>query len=338
MNWGMGAAYPIDGRMTLLFTVALAAAADTDRILEDLELLTGEQPMLGAEITSRAIQHPDLAKVRDWLEIRFTEIGLEVGTQTFKAKGQSCTNVWGELPGKDPNLPLIIVGAHYDSTGKSTPDWDAASDPAPGADDDASGVAAMLEAARLLSQSDYLHTIRFAAFSAEEVGLVGSQNMADALQDEGREVAMMLSLDPVGFDADDLDRLWVVYDPRWPDLAVEMEASARSLDIVAVDRDLIGGGERSDHAPFWLAGVPALHLATFPQPAEYHTVNDTLDIVDLESVTDVTDLVVRHIGELAIEQVPQQEPQRACACGSSALTASWLLPLIAVGVRRRKLA
>ena len=81
----------------------------------------------------------------------------------------------GELPGTDPRAGYYVVCGHYDATAVRTANWNWRTDPAPGADDNATGAALVLEAARVLSTQRFPWSIRFIAFSGEELGLLGSQ-------------------------------------------------------------------------------------------------------------------------------------------------------------------
>jgi len=316
---------------------ATAAAARRDRIEADLRVLTGhELTAAGAEpLVSRSVYHPDSDRAADWLVEAMAAIeGLQVRTETFEAVGQTgLRNVIGELVGAEPERPAVVLAAHYDSTAELDPDpWEAAVDPAPGADDDASGISAVLEAARLLSAEPggFSRTLRFVLFSAEEVGLVGSTYRVEQLQATGARVALALVLDPVGYDPGDGGILWFSYDQRWSDAAESLEAAAPDLApellVLGVDHETFGGDDRSDHFPYWQAGLPALHLGTFPQPPTYHTRADDLDVVDVDFVTAVSGFVAGHAGNLA--GPPPQDEQASllgCAAPPPGPTGAWVL-------------
>ncbi len=316
----------------------VAVSADRDRLLSHLEALTGHAPLgAGDPVTSRSIHHPDCDRVADWLVEALAGIdGLVVATETFSAEGEGgLRNVVAELTGAEPDRAPIVLGAHYDSIADLDPEpWDAAIDAAPGADDDASGVATVLEAARLLAADPdgFSRTIRFVLFSAEEVGLVGSFHHVAERGDEG--TALALILDPVGYDPGGGGILWFSYDQRWSAEAEAFEAQglalAPALDVWGVDHETFGGDARSDHWPFWEADLPALHLGTFPQPPTYHTRSDTLDVVDVDFVAAVAGLAAAHAGELAGEP-PVEEPRLlGCAVAGASSPAWWLALLAAV--------
>ena len=88
-------------------------------------------------------------------------------------------NVVATLPGSDPNAGYYVLCAHYDATAVRSIGWNWREDPAPGADDNASGVALVMESARALSGQTFPWTIKFIAFSGEELGLFGSRAYAE---------------------------------------------------------------------------------------------------------------------------------------------------------------
>lgn len=306
----------------------LLPEADPDRLTTTLEQLTGVTPLDGAAVESRAVDHPDHARVAAWLSGEAWEADVALSTQETRG----LTNVIGELPGADPGLPPLLLGAHWDSTATSTPGWVEAEDPAPGADDDASGVAAVLEAARLLASwgPGYERTIRFALFDGEERGLLGSEAYVDALLEAGDPVAVALVLDPVGYNPGGESILWISHDDTSTTLADAVVAAAedRDLTVYAADADAWGGDTRSDHAPFQAAGMPGLHGGSFPQPEAYHTVDDTFDVVDVAYTTEVAALVATWAASEAVP-VPEAEPEPRPG-GCATVPAGPSLPWIAL--------
>ena len=328
----------------------LAQQVDRDRLQADLGSLTGEAAIDGDEgpvhLASRHVDHPDHALAQAWLTRAFEARGLPTELDPFELGGrESLANVVADLPGE---APPVCVTAHFDSTGQAEDGWDPSIDPAPGADDDASGVAAVLEAARILGgwEPGFGRALRFVAFDAEEQGLHGSWHHALALDEDGVEV--VLNLDPVGFNAGGVGNLWLTFDPRWEDEALAaQEAGERlgtPLSVATINADLLGGDARSDHYPFWAEGWPALHIASFPQPPEYHTPSDLPDLVDLDFLRAVTQLVVARACEAAEpEDPPLQEDEDdaqgvACAGCTGQIggpSAGVLLALLVAGRRRR---
>ncbi|MES2096864.1 MAG: M28 family metallopeptidase [Pseudomonadota bacterium] len=147
-----------------------------------------------------------IGAARAWAKARFEAIGAECGgcitTETISRSftgprapnGVEIVDVLGVQKGSDPNR-VIIIGGHIDSIVGDVMDFKA---DAPGANDDASGVAVVLEAARILSKSKFRATIVYAVFSGEEQGLWGGKLLADTAKARGWQVDAMLNNDIVG--------------------------------------------------------------------------------------------------------------------------------------------
>jgi Peptidase family M28 len=211
------------------------------------------------------------------------------------------------LPRGARGLPLTLVAAHYDSVPGS-----------PGADDNASGLAAMLECARALAGSEALSAVGFIAFNAEEDGLLGSRDfVAEGLRDLPGPLGAVHVLEMVGFRGppsgeQPLPLPWVPKGLRSPDFLALLtrgpsnESAQRALAharsggprVVAaktwapIER-LLPDLLRSDHAPFWAAGLPATlwtDTGNFRNP-NYHRISDTPETLDYAFLLEVTALL-----------------------------------------------
>jgi hypothetical protein len=181
-------------------------------------------------------------------------------------------NVLAFLPGSDPKLEktVFVVAGHYDSMPSSVMDPDS---DAPGADDDASGTAVAIEAARLLGQGAYRATLLFAALSGEELGLLGSKRLLEYLKENGYTVGGFLNNDIVGADfaPGGPHRVRVFsgggadgVDSPSRDLARTVEEIAGRSAVRMIFRlDRLGRG--GDHRPFVEANLPAVR---FTEPLE----------------------------------------------------------------------
>jgi len=319
--------------LVLLACTAGAFEADRARLEADVRALAGADEVdlgNGPEVMiSRHIHHPDHEIARAWVKAAMEKIpGAKVWEEPFEAEGRDVANIVADLPGSNPLAPVILLGAHFDSTASLESGWDPENDPAPGADDDASGIAAILELGRMLAATPRVHGVRLVAFDAEEEGLLGSKHHAKNLD---RPVRLMYSLDPIGYNPGSAGYLWVTFDARWPDDGADLEAlgAGGPLAVTVLDAALIGGDRRSDHAPFWDEGVPALHLASFPQPPTYHTTEDDLANVDFDFLADVTSLVGEHT--LAAAGTPKP---RDASCASAPPATWWAVALLICGWRR----
>jgi uncharacterized protein len=224
-----------------------------------------------------------------------SRMSIQVQTASQEACGPAgCTgrNVLGVLPGRDPRYAhqVVIVGAHYDHLGQG-PDgtvW-------AGANDNASGVATMLEIARSWQAEGYAprRTVVFAAWDAEESGLLGSRQYVNHPSYPLEDTLAMVQLDMVGGGSDTLS----ISGER--ELADHLGAAADSFDVEAAITDL----GRSDHTPFLRVGVPASLLIWFGEegaPSYYHRPGDLpgeIELLKLERVGEVASLAILDLVE-----------------------------------------
>ena len=182
-------------------------------------------------------------------------------------------NVVADLPGQEMPMEQVILGCHYDGH-----------DIAQGAHDPASGMVAVMEAARVLSEyaADGLkRTVRFIAFGTEEIGLTGSHRYVESHDTELDNVRFMLNLDAAGGSG----RKGVVIH-RWTELEPLFRQAAEEMaSEMPVGQKV---HSYSDHFPFFLKGVPTAHIGD-PEagPAGRgfgHTAYDTLEKVELENL------------------------------------------------------
>lgn len=154
----------------------------------------------------------------------------------------------------DPSK-IVVIGAHYDSV-----NWaGSASSPAPGADDDASGTAGVLEIARILSSQDFDFTIRFCAFSGEEMGLLGSEAYAAHLENIGANVIGMVQLDMTAYRAPGDTRSvgFITNDTDTNMNNFAMDVYAAYVPTLPINIGPLSGGT-SDHRSFFNHGFPAI--------------------------------------------------------------------------------
>jgi len=198
-------------------------------------------------------------------------------------------NVAAILPGKDTNAGWLIIGAHYDSVGGALDD---ATSYAPGAVDNASGVGAVIELARILSQHQHQSTILFVAFSAEEQGRRGSIALAKWLEERETNVMGMINIDGIGnvHDAKGLvnDSELRIYS-EGPDNS-QSRQMARSAELIgfqsnlplrliledAIDRE----GRYGDHFSFTERGYPAIRIMQSHEEKPNADPSDTIDFIE----------------------------------------------------------
>lgn len=259
--------------------------------------------------------------VAEYIAGIFRSYGLEVEFDPFehnrwlleggKQGEYVMRNVVATLPGKGPNKDrAYLMTAHYDSIASKTKDWEKNWRvlPAPGADDNASGVAEMLETGRILTQADvdFDFTIKFIAFSGEELGLFGSRHYAQRAEEEGEKIAGVLNFDQLGHDDDDILDIHVVGDVRSEWLVNAFQTASRIYNIDIDFRKVIDPKfVYSDHAPFWEKGYSAVMLSEESSmespdwPQFTHSDQDTLDKINIHLGERATQLAVVTLAELA---------------------------------------
>ena len=339
------AAVPADAQQTPVRGVGdLLGRVQTSRIQGRVEALSGaaDAPLNdGARrIRSRHVDHDDLRLAEQYLVEALEPTGLSVRRIPFRYGGAEHTNIEATLTGNEAPDEIYLVTAHYDSTASNEAGWDPRSGDAPGADDDASGCALVLEAATVLAGADFRATVRFVLFSAEEVGLVGSDEYAQEAANAGEDIRAVLSMDPVGNTGTVIpDNLFFTFDATSLELAEHMEAvGARyrigyPVIIVPGDSSLIKD-DRSDHQSFWARGFHGLHGGTLPG-ATYHTLQDVAADVDYPFTAEATKAVIAYLAEAAGYRAPPDEEapeDEGCAChGTQADERGGVLALLAMG-------
>lgn len=250
---------------------------------------------LAGEIGPRSrTDHESLTRTIRYISAELTRAGLEVREHAFTSGGETSINVEGRTP-SGPGARTLIVGAHYDTVRAS-----------PGANDNASGVAAMIELARLVNQRKLGScSYRFVSFGREEDGLLGSRAYARELAENGVDVRAMLSIDSLGYYSDapgsQREARGVRRAPRKANFVtfVSNKASEQAMQAAAAGFRKIASIPlltlaastaiapdvvRSDHAAFWTYDVPAF-LVTDTGPlrdSAYHRPGDMPDRLDFD--------------------------------------------------------
>jgi hypothetical protein len=212
-------------------------------------------------------------------------------------------NVVGIVRGTDPALAAqaVVVGAHYDHLGMGGEGSLAAGGPAihNGADDNASGVAGLLELAARFAADPPARTLVFAAFGAEELGNVGSlRYVADPAWPLDRTVAM-LNLDMIGRLRERLTVLGTGTSAAWPGLLEEAAARVRAAGGAPPEVGVVPDGYGpSDHASFYGRGVPVLAFFTGAHE-DYHRPSDDADLIRPEGTERVVEIVAEVVASVA---------------------------------------
>ena len=252
-----------------------------------------------------------LSAVENYIEKEFASLGFRVESDPFSYRGRRYRNIIARMPAT--RAPLVVLGAHFDSVEGS-----------PGADDNASGVAVLLESARLLASMKLKSEVLFCAFNLEELNMIGSSHLAKRLKAEGAKITGMVSLEMVGYTdrrpgsqkypaalswlyPDRADFIGVIGNWRSAALLQSFAAALKKIDGLPVETlSVLGNGflvpqvRLSDHAPFWDAGYPALLLTdtAFMRNPHYHSASDTIETLDLDFMAKVCNGVVDAVAVL----------------------------------------
>ena len=250
----------------------------------------------------------------EYIYSKFESYGLDVEYDLFPhevlTQGHyEMRNVVATLPGKGLNCDRVfLITSHYDSIASRSPNWllNWKTMPAPGADDNASGTAAVLEAARILSEYEFDCTIRFVTFSGEELGLHGSRHYTRMTAENGEDIAGVLNLDMIAYDPDEPDiDIITNMDSEWIVEAMLSVQKAHSIGPLILRKIVNPEMVYSDHAPFWdkgWSGILGIDNSDFDSPEFYpdmHTVVDTIDKLDFDMAARMIQIAVGTLALLA---------------------------------------
>lgn len=243
----------------------------------------------------------ELEQAAKYIEKEFLKAGLEVKEDSFQWEGRSYKNIVAEKKGATFPQRVFILGAHYDTVPGS-----------PGADDNASGIAVLLEVARKIRTAHINGSVRFIAFSLEEYNFIGSAHYVEKLKKGEEEILGMVSLEMVGFTGlkqnyppllnpkyypNVGDFIAIVGNERSKELLENVCRSFKThipklpLEFIIVPGKGEGMEEArlSDHRPFWDHGFPALMVTdtSFLRNPSYHLPSDTLETLNFEFMREV---------------------------------------------------
>jgi len=255
----------------------------------------------------------ELEQAAQYIQREFVKVGLEVKEDPFQWEGRTYKNIVAEKKGTTSPDKIFILGAHYDTVPGS-----------PGADDNSSAIAVLLEVARNIQKVSLGSTLKLVAFALEECGYAGSIHYAERAREGGEKILGMISLEMVGFTGPRQDYppyLDPKYYPNVGDFIVII-GNERSKELLETVRRSFktcipqlpsefllvpGNGEGleetrlSDHSPFWDQGFSALMVTdtAFLRNPNYHLPSDTIETLDFEFMKKVAVGIYYSIVELA---------------------------------------
>jgi hypothetical protein len=206
------------------------------------------------DFVTRYTLAPENELATQWILDQFVSFGLDAEFHTYYQSGQR-RNVIATLPGVGDPTKIVYVTSHLDAVTSNPYSC------APGADDNGSGTAAVIEVARVLSEREFEYTVKFACFNGEEQGLIGSGEYVDDIAAAGEDVVAVFNMDMIAYRGTD---------PAPPDLIIYTDFQSQSVAMAlsnAIDTYLPGAIDpvvvnqamgASDHASFWNYGYPAV--------------------------------------------------------------------------------
>ena len=256
----------------------------------DVQTTIGGQPYT---ILSRHKNQPGNDKSADYIKERLQYYGLTAVDQWWSSTGR---NVYASQTGTDFPNRYFIICAHYDDMPSGTI--------APGADDNASGTAAVLEAARVLSQYSFPFTIVYALWDEEEQGLIGSAYFANQASAAGDSILGVINLDMIAYDGNNDGK----FEIHTRSVGTSLELKDEILDVNTTYNIGITpiiknpGSTYSDHASFWNRGYGAILLIEDNNDFHpyYHTVNDKIQYFNVPYFEKMSKLAIGTLTKLAL--------------------------------------
>jgi hypothetical protein len=295
--------------------ISTAAPLSADEIALRAELVADVQALAGDIGERNMRRYPQLNAAADFIEGSLSRAGLQPRRHTYELSGRACHNIEAEIRGVRPQI--VVIGAHYDSVFGS-----------PGANDNGSGVAAMLALARRFAGKPIGQTLRFVAFVNEEPPYFQTEEMgsfvyARGCKARGDQISAMISLETIGYFSD------APHSQTYPSLGIgafypntgnfigfvgnvrSRVLLRRALSLFRQEAKLpsegaalpsfISGVGWSDQWAFWQHGYPGIMItdtAPFRYP-HYHAATDTPDKLDYDRFALVVSGVEKTIAELA---------------------------------------
>lgn len=303
---GMSAALVVVIVIASVVTVRQPSFSNAPRVVKpqaDPRRLRSDVAFLTRDASPRDVQHPEkLELAATYISAELSKTGAAVVSQPYSVHGRTFRNVIARLGPGGPGA--LVVGAHYDAFGEANAN--------PGADDNASGVAGLLEVARLLAAEPLARPLLLVAYCTEEPPYYHSEFMGSAVhaallrQSDSRPIGMV-SLEMIGYFQKEQpwpSRLFALAYPtrgdfiavvgRWADrrLARELRRGINAASTVAAysySGPAIAGTEASDHSSYWAEAYTAVMVTdtAFMRNANYHAPTDTLETLDFPRMAQV---------------------------------------------------
>ncbi|MHC1727589.1 MAG: M28 family metallopeptidase [Syntrophobacteraceae bacterium] len=290
----------------------MIASVDESAITGSISGLSGQTPVTiegsAYTLTTRSTMSGEaIQKATQYAYEYFTGLGLTAGFQSWSSYwGLSGRNVVAEIPGTTLPGEIILIVAHIDDVSDAPSD-----NPAPGADDNASGSAAVMAAANIMKDYKFERTIRFILFTGEEQGLYGSEAYANFVYNAGQDIVAVLNLDMVSYNTDNTIIPNQLLHIRSQNYEAELELTDTYRNVIQyyglsgslsalVRADSMG---YSDHSSFWYYGFPAVCIIEdweLDETPYYHKVGDVLATLDMDYCTAIVKATLGAAAHLAL--------------------------------------
>ncbi|MDQ7036034.1 MAG: M20/M25/M40 family metallo-hydrolase [Anaerolineae bacterium] len=281
---------------------ALMQQVDAERLMAHVQTLQDFQTRHVNSTTTSSTR--GIGAARNYVQEQFEIVRQQAPFGNFTVQPQAFDltyagvptqqfNIIGYLQGIEPGAGVLVIGAHYDSIG---PDFNDAEIFAPGANDNGTGVAALLEMARIMSQRQYRSSVIFVAFSAEEVGRVGSRAFVDWARGRNIDIVGMINIDTIGNNntrSGTIDESLRIFSCESESICRDRGASrhmARAVEFLGfahnsilemqVERTADREGRYGDHFSFSEGGYPAIRFINTLEEWGNGSSSDTIQYVE----------------------------------------------------------
>jgi Zn-dependent M28 family amino/carboxypeptidase len=309
--------------LKIRFASSVSVKRGDTTLIGDTRKLHGHVRQLTVDIGSRSVHEYDkLEATKEYIVSRLKAFGYIPSLQTYTYSGRKYSNVIASIRGAKLPDETVIIGAHYDTVFGT-----------PGADDNASAVATLLEIARVLKGFSPDRTLKLIFFVIEEPPVFRSEHMgsyvyAKEAKERNENIKSMISLEMLGYYANEKEGqsfpfplMSLIY-PSTPNfIAVVGNLSSRNL-VRKVKNSLrtgsripvetltafsfVPGVDFSDHRSFWKMGYPAVMITdtAFYRNPNYHTETDTIDTLDFDKMSDLLRGLIQAAKDLTDSSMP----------------------------------
>ncbi len=268
---------------------------NSKRLIEDLRTLAAD------DMEGRSPDRSSIAKARDYVKKRLAESGLEVERQDFEIKLRNATNVlagvnfFGQIKGRKYPEKYLVITAHYDHDGiRNGQIYN-------GADDNASGTAALFAIASYFQKNTPDHSLLFVAFDAEEKGLLGARHFVANLPVKKESIVLNINMDMIARgDKGELYAAGAFLYPQFRPALEAVQKKAKVKLLLGHDDPKLGRDDwtnQSDHAAFHREKIPFIYFGVEDHP-DYHKPTDDFEKIDPDFYVRAVETIIEAIKQI----------------------------------------